>query len=524
MLLLSLVLSTHAAEIHVAAGASIQAVLNEAAPGDRIVIAAGTYEEDLSTETSGTADTPITVAASEVGAVVITSPGEVLQVDHAHWTFEGLIFDGQYGTADTLDINDDAHHLTLSEVVVRRSGRDCVDIGSPTGVQIVQSTIHHCLHYDVGDESRQDAHGVVAGAVQDLQIIDTDIHTFSGDGLQLDPDREEPGWDEVRVSGSRIWLEPLAEDTNGFFAGQVPGENAVDTKTMAGGERANFTIEDTEVWGFRDGVDFSNQAALLFKENVNAVVRRTHIHGSEIGLRVRGPSDTRPEGAHVQIVSSVIEDVDVAVRYEDDITKLQLWHITFGANVGQLFRAIEADLTDPSVLNSLFVADALPAEATDSETNALAESEDFIDLESGDYHLSDESSAIDRGTPITGVTRDMDGHARVQGAAPDLGAYEWGQLDDTGSYDTDTGAYDTGTSEDDEQDDIDPDSGETDDTGTAAAEPPGGGIGAADAVGEKGGCGCAAQPVPAPWAALMLMLGAVWTRRRRSLESGSKDS
>ena len=82
MLVLSLVLSAHSAELHVEAGESIQAVLNEAEPGDRIVIAAGTYDEDLSTESSGEEDAPITVAAAEPGAVIIThSGGTVIEAD-----------------------------------------------------------------------------------------------------------------------------------------------------------------------------------------------------------------------------------------------------------------------------------------------------------------------------------------------------------------------------------------------------------------------------------------------------------
>jgi len=514
MLLLLLALSAEAAELHVDVGESIQAAMNDAEPGDRIVISAGSYTEDLSTEADGTEEAPIVVEGDGLGAVIITSPGEVLQVDHAHWSFEDLIFDGQFGTADVLDINDDAHNLTLSGIEVRHSGRDCIDMGAPSSVTIIDSTIHHCLHYDTGDESRQDAHGIVAGAVRDLQIIDTDIHTFSGDGLQLDPDREAPGWDNVLVRGSRIWLEPLSEDTNGFLAGQVPGENAVDTKTMSGGERANLTIEDTEVWGFRNGVDFSNQAALLFKENVYAMIRRTHIHSSEIGLRVRGPSDARPEGAQVQVVSSLIHDVDVAVRYEDNVDKLQLWHITFGAGIDQIFRAVESDLTEPSILNSLFVSDALPAQVSDSETNAIATAEDFLDMEGDDYHLVDDATGIDQGTPITGVTRDMDGNDRTLGAAPDLGAYEWGQDDDTGGFDTgmsDTGTPNDGQDEDNDEDDVED---ESDDTGATSAEPPPGGIGAADAVGETGGCGCTTQPVRMPVAVLVLMFGSVWLRRR----------
>jgi len=516
MLLQLLVLSAYAAELTVGPGESIQATLNAAEPGDRVVIAPGTYEEDLSTESEGAEDARITVVAGEPGAVVITSPGEVLQVDHAHWTFEDIIFDGQFGTADALDINDDADHLILSGVEVRNSGRDCIDMGAPSGVQIVRSIIHHCLHYDSGDESRQDAHGIAAGAVRDLQIIDTDIHTFSGDGLQLDPNREEPGWDDVHVKRSRIWLEPLAEDTNGFLAGQVPGENAVDTKTMSGGERANLTIDDTEVWGFRNGVDFSNQAALLLKENINAVIRRTHIHSSEIGLRVRGPSDARPEGAHVRLISSLIHDVDVAVRYEDDTAELKLWHITFGANITQIFRDVESDSTEPSIINSLFVADALPGAADDTDTNAVASTADFVDMEGGDYHLSDDAVGIDQGTPITEVSQDMDGNDRVVGVAPDLGAYEWGQTEDTGDFGEDTGMSDTGTSEAPDPEDEDTADADESDTGTTSSGLPGGGIGAADAVGEKGGCGCATKPARAPVAALMLILVSVGFRRRHS--------
>jgi hypothetical protein len=48
----------------------------------------------------------------------------------------------------------------------------------------------------------------------------------------------------------------------------------------------------------------------------------------------------------------------------------------------------------------------------------------FVDPTAGDYHLGSTSAAIDRGVDA-GVTTDIDGQARPNGAAPDLGMDEY---------------------------------------------------------------------------------------------------
>ena len=53
-----------------------------------------------------------------------------------------------------------------------------------------------------------------------------------------------------------------------------------------------------------------------------------------------------------------------------------------------------------------------------------------------------------------------------------------------------------------------------DDTGVNEVDTPVGGIGAADAVGEKGGCGCTAQAGSTRWTALVLVMLALIKRRR----------
>jgi len=517
MLWLSLFLPyAAAADLTVNPGESIQATMNEAVPGDVIVIMAGIYDEDLSTESDGTEASPITMRAE--GEVIITAPGEVLAIDHAYWVFEDLIFDGQYGSADTLDIDDDANHLRLVRVEVRHSGRDCIDMGAPTGVSIIDSEIHHCLHYDADDDERVDAHGITGGAVQDLSILGTDIHTFSGDAVQFDPGREAPGWDNIVIRDCRFWLAPLTENENGFEIGQVTGENAIDTKTVPDGSRATLLIEDSSFWGFKDGIDFSNQAALLLKENVEVTISRVRIFDSEIGIRVRGPTDTRPLGARVRVQSSLLYNLDIGIRYEDDIEDLELYHLTFGTGVETFFDAAGAETDAPDVRNTIFLGAELPIEAGDDAANLTASVDDFIDSDSHDYHLAPDSPAIDAGQTLAGVETDLDNQPRIEGSSPDIGAFEYGHDVDTGDI-GDTGEWpDTGDN------DTPPDGDDTDtpaqdqDTGLDTEVAPTG-IGAAGVVGELGGCGCASNSQRSSLGLVGLVLAAGLTRRRRSHSS-----
>jgi hypothetical protein len=497
--------------IHVAEGESIQTAMNEASPGDVIVLAAGTYTEDLSTEVSGSEDAPITVIGADGETVTITSVGEVLQVDDPHWVFENLIFDGQFGESDTIDINDGATGTELVGVEVRRSGRDCIDMGSPSGVRIADSSIHSCLWFDTDEDERRDAHGITGGAVQNLTISNTEIHTFSGDGLQFDPGREEPGWNNIEIRNSRIYLEALTVDANGFTAGQVPGENAIDTKTHAEAERAALVVEDTEVWGFSDGMDTSDQAAFFIKEGVDATFRRVTVRDSEIAFRLRGPTPTRPQGARVRIENAVLYNLDVGVRYEKELEELTILFTTFGMNINTFLAETDSSTTSPVMQNNLFVHEELPSLAEEANGNRAVPAEDLVDSDARNHRLEEGSPAIDAGVEIDGIETDREGLERWIGAAPDAGAHEYGQAmgGDTG----DTGWADTAS----------PDETEPElDTGTAAdseeeePEDQVPGIGAAEQVGEMGGCGCGtsdARSLGVPW----WLAGIVLVHRRRNV-------
>ena len=427
--LVGLVLATSAAaarDWHVVEGGSgdgsdaspfgrIQDGMDAAGAGDVVVVGVGTYAEQVRSQSDG-----VTLRAAPGAQVLVTAPGRPLRIDHASVTVEGITFDAQYADQEVVDVNAEADFLTLRDLEIRRSSKNCVNMGDPEGVRIIGCLIHHCLKTtDTGQ--RDDAHGITASAARDLLIQDTDIHTFSGDAVQLDDGRTEPGWDRLTIQGCHFWLEPLPQAVNGYAAGDVPGENAVDTKTWADGPRASIRIVDTVAHGFRGGF-IDNMAAFNLKEKVDAFVDGVTVFDSEIAFRLRGPG-ARP-GAWVHIQNAVVYDVDAAVRYEDDIESIGIVNSTIGLDVDWPFREEQADNSGVDVRNFLVLADALPAEAQ-AASNLAVGAGVFVDAAGGDYHLLAGSAAIDAGETIAEVVTDRDGVPRPQGADFDVGAYEF---------------------------------------------------------------------------------------------------
>jgi hypothetical protein len=404
----------------VAPFATIQQAISMAQAGDTIEIGTGTYSESLSTVRPGSPSQPLVIrATSRRGSVVITSRGRVLTVKHPWITIEGLVLDGQYGADDIIHVTTGGSHLTLRNCEVLRTTYDAIDMRAPNDVLIENSLIHHALNAARG---RTDAHGVAASAVHRLTIRNTEIHTFSGDGIQLDPDRAAPGWNDVVIENCKIWLAPLAVPTNGFAAGIVPGENAVDTKASARFPRARIIIRNTDAWGFRGGL-IRNMAAFDLKENVDVLLDGVTVHESEIAFRLRGPG-TGPAGAWVRIQNGVIYDVAYGLRYEDRMERLQIWNTTIGLHVGRPFVAAASSSGGLDVRNLLLLGVKLPREASQASNLAVTAAA-FVTAAAHHYELAPGSPAIDAGATVREVARDRLGMLRPQGRAYDVGAYEY---------------------------------------------------------------------------------------------------
>lgn len=410
-----------AADIQVAAGGSVANAIDQAMPGDTVVLANGTYDQKIVSKRAGNANAPIIIKAATPRGAIVRSAGNVVSIAHAYVTLEGLVIDGQDGDGDAINIETAGSHATIRDCEVKNVRKDCIDMAAPEGVTIDRSLIHDCLNATGSncnsETCRVDAHGIVGGAVKDLVVRDTEIHSFSGDALQVDPGRASPGWDRVTVERCKMWLGPLAAAKNGFAAGVVPGENAIDTKTPDSG-RSILTVRDVVAYGFGGGL-ISNMAAFNMKENVDATFDRVTVSASEIGFRVRNP-------ANVIVRNTVLHDMSAAaVRYEDGVPKVVLEHVTFGDGNAKAFVEASSDATKIESKNVLFLGASLPAELAGVPSNLAVAESAFVDAAKDDYQLATGSPAIDKGEVIAGITADRAGVARVQGSAPDVGAYEY---------------------------------------------------------------------------------------------------
>jgi hypothetical protein len=495
-----------AADIQVASGGSISAAIDQAMPGDTVVLANGTYDQKIVTKRAGNANAPITIKAATPRGAIVRASGNVVAIAHAYVTLEGLVIDGQDGDGDAVNIDTAGGHATIRDCEVKNVRKDCIDMAAPEGVTIEKSLVHDCVNATgSGCDSgtcRVDAHGIVGGAVKDLVVRDTEIHTFSGDALQVDPGRASPGWDRVTVERCKMWLGPLASARNGFAAGVVPGENAIDTKTPGSG-RSTLTVRDVVAYGFGGGL-IGNMAAFNMKENVDATFDRVTVSASEIGFRVRNP-------ANVIVRNAVLHHMTAAaVRYEDNVPKVILEHVTFGNGNVATFASASSDATKIESKNVLFLGVSLPAEIAGVASNLAVADAAFVDASKDDYQLAAGSPAIDKGEVIAGITADRAGVARVQGSAPDIGAYE--HCPGACTPAPDAGA--SGSS-----------GGANSSSGGGASSSSGSTAGAgdaADANGSDSGCGChevAAAPSsgkPAFAAVCAALILAVRARRRRS--------
>jgi hypothetical protein len=396
----------------------VQDALDMARPGDVITLAPGTYQERVRSTRSGTRREPIRLRGTGARDVLLTTSGRVVTIAHEHLVLENLVIDGQYGASDTLRVESSGHHFTLRNVEVRRSSRDLIDMGGPVGVLIDGCLIHRALNAANG---RTDAHGIAAGPVQRLTIRNTEIHTFSGDAFQVDPGRSAPGWNNVTLDTVRFWLAPLEAPENGFAAGVVPGENAIDTKASAALPRATLTMRNVTAHGFRGGL-INNMAAFNLKEHINATLDGVTVFDSEIAFRMRGDGNA-PTGAWVTLMNAVVYDVQTAYRYEEDIQNLRIWNNTVGGNVERVFRAAASNSSGLTVRN-LLVLGPRPAEAADPSNLAVGD-RTFVDASRHDYRLVAGAPAVDTGVAIAGMTIDRDGVKRPVGGGVDVGAYEW---------------------------------------------------------------------------------------------------
>ncbi|GAB4374847.1 MAG: hypothetical protein Kow0042_19790 [Calditrichia bacterium] len=405
---------------------NFSSALNVCMPGDTIIVMPGNYSigGEISTVRSGLPGQPITLTAYDpINRPYVQRIGKNLKIQHSYLIVDGFIFDGQFGAQDVIDIRGGSHRVTIKNCEVMNGLKDGIDLHASDFVTIENCRIHHMLAGSYSNQ--QDAHGIVATGEKYLTIRGCEIYYVSGDCFQTDPNRGLPLWDEVLIENCKLWTGPLPADAAGWHAGEIPGENAIDTKinpdSVSTGYRPKLTLKNVEAYGFVPGY-ISNRAAFNIKEKVDCFMDKVKVYNNEIAFRIRG--DTGKGSAYLTLTNIIAYENLKTFRTEDDVERLHIYNCTLTQSNGGVYFQNVSGGYDPSgfdLRNCLFMG-SKPGDASHF-SNLSADSGYFVNAANHDYHLSPNSPAIDAGVDIAEVVDDFEGNPRWA-RSYDVGAYE----------------------------------------------------------------------------------------------------
>ncbi|RLD16611.1 hypothetical protein DRI50_01400 [candidate division KSB1 bacterium] len=405
---------------------SVAGAFNQLQAGDTLFIRgnstapARVYSEELSlgsSAASGTEGQPI-VVASYPGELVKIVLKKSFSIYAAYWVFENLIFDMDGKTYDLIKLKGD--HDTFRHCEFTNGQRDGFDINGASNTLIENCTIHNFVRSD-----QYDAHGIILNGGVDNVIRNNTIYDCKGDCIQLYKEDQNYG---TLIEGNDLYTT-LGSNS----------ENAIDVKAAR-----NLTIRNNKMHGFHRAEDSDGVALKINKDTDNTLVYGNDIFESNGGIRVSGG-----DVDSIRIERNVIHDLHVdegdSSKYGygiqmDGVNAIQLINNTFANIPGPLFWIASRGADGFTMENNLFfhankfkgstsdLKDVVLidyngwfqcAETINGQHDVTGDDPKFVDPAAYDYHLKENSPAIDQGDPSFGTD--------FPGERIDLGAFEFKQ-------------------------------------------------------------------------------------------------
>ncbi|MBN1808437.1 MAG: right-handed parallel beta-helix repeat-containing protein [Planctomycetes bacterium] len=245
---------------------------------------------------------------------------------------QNLVIDHEWKSRDAVRITGDGSILRNCEI--RNGLNDGIEVYA-ADVLIESCRIHHFLNGTFKNQS--DAHGIT-GRPTRLTVRNCEIFYVSGDCLQFDPDRKT--WTGVTIENCELWTGPLPENAATFRKGEVPGENAFDSKTVKSGPRPSVVIRNCVIHGWGYG-QIDNGAGLNLKENVDVTVENCVFFDNDICIRARGRGDTADVGSRSTVTDCFFYDSGTGVRAEDAPSLLDIIAPGWGKGLKQQYFATD---------------------------------------------------------------------------------------------------------------------------------------------------------------------------------------
>lgn len=215
---------------------SLQEAINAALPGDVLLLAAKTYNEDILIRRAGKATAPITLRGAGPGRSIILG---TIRVEASFWQLQDFEVNANGSDRDAIKISLSAHDIKIRRVHLHNGRGYGVRVGNDVARVLIDSC--RINNFDAGEK---DAHGVGIMTASDVTIRRCNISHTSGDAIQVNtPDY--PGYN--RFASTILIEQNQLHETR---------ENALDIKSTHG-----LIARNNMIWGFH-AVDTSDGMAI----------------------------------------------------------------------------------------------------------------------------------------------------------------------------------------------------------------------------------------------------------------------
>ena len=364
-------------------------------PGDTIFVADGTYNAFTVDSLNGTATNPISIQA-------LAQNAQILPVS---------------GIRDTIFITFSSY-IVIDGLRSSNANRAAVRIDNSPSVTVQNGVYGNNAEWGIFTDFSDDTilrnnecygsvaqHGIYVSNSSESPIVRANwLHDNAGAGVQINAD--------VTQGGSGLTTNALLED------------NIIYNNGSAGGGAINL-----------DGVQFSTiRNNLLYNNHASGITmfQQDGAAGPQGNLVYNNTIDMASDGRWDLAISSTVGGNTV----RDNIL------LNENPNHGGIQFGAAGDVTNtnsdynvfggagnwavtPDDGNTFLTLAGWQAQGQEPHSFTATQASLFVSPSAANYHLLAGSPAIDKGQTIASVTTDLDGNKRPQGAASDIGCYEF---------------------------------------------------------------------------------------------------
>jgi serralysin len=369
---------------------SFAAAVARLAPGDRLVIAPGTYDQALVINKSGTATQPIEIAGADGSLPQIRADGDAVTIDGDYIRLSRIDASATGTLGSAVIVAPGRHHIEIADSVAHESG--CAGIAANQADHVV---IKHNRVFGNSRKSPWQCSGISL-----YQAANSD---------------DEPGFHNI-ISGNIVY-----GNANELPDPKLPAEMAGHTTDGSG-----IIIDDfrhDQLWRGQKTPPY--RSATLIDDNLvygNGGRAIQAFHSDEVTIS----NNTAAGDLH--------DPKMYPTRYGEI-------YLAWSKNDKVVNNLVEPPAADPAIM----VARSQAVEADYNVTiggtglgqdqaeigwgthNFAAPSAGFADAGGGDYHLTNASPALGHGSAALAPALDLSQHPRPRSGAVDAGAYQFSE-------------------------------------------------------------------------------------------------